>query len=187
MDKVKLRRELKTRRNAFSPEQVIESSKQVCEHIRACAAYKEAKTILGYLAFGKELSLDLLLTQALEDEKKVFVPHIVSATEFVAAELKGMDDFALDRYGIRCLKEPIETIEPEKLDLILVPAVAFAKDGNRLGMGAGYYDRYLVQCPQALKIGVAYQALLQERLPKDRCDVAVPYIVTEGGIAKAIC
>lgn len=187
MDKAKLRRELKARRNAIAPEQVIESSKQLCEHILACSAYKEAKTILGYLAFGKELNLDLLLTKALEDGKKVYVPHIVSATEFVAAELKSMDDFALDRYGIRCLKEPIETIGPGKLDLILVPAVAFAKDGNRLGMGAGYYDRYLVQCPQAVKIGVAYQALMQDSLPKDRYDVAVPYIVTEGGIAKAIC
>lgn len=187
MDKAKLRRELKTRRNAFTFEYTAEASRKLCEHILACAVYKEAKTILGYLAFGRELSLDYLLARALEDGKEVYVPHILSATEFVAARLKSMDDFDLDRYGIRCLKEPIEAIAPEKLDLVLVPAVAFAKDGNRLGMGAGYYDRFLVKCSQAFKIGIAYEELLQECLPKDQHDVAVPYIATESGIAQAIC
>ncbi|MCQ2372454.1 MAG: 5-formyltetrahydrofolate cyclo-ligase [Phascolarctobacterium sp.] len=187
MDKIELRKQLKAQRNALSREQVELSSKLVCEHILASDTYRQAEKILGYLAFGKELLVDTVLRKALEDGKQVYVPHIISNTEFVLAELKSFENLALDRYGIRCVKEPFELGIAEQLDLVLVPAVAFAKDGNRMGMGAGYYDRFLLKCPQAKLFGIAYAALLQEALPKDQYDVAVPYLVTEGGIVKTIC
>ena len=186
MEKKELRKALKAQRNALSTEEVARSSTFVCQHILANAAYQEAEHILGYLAFGKELSLDAVLEQALAEGKKVYVPHIISATEFVAVQLSSLQDLALDRYGIRCVKEPVKVLEPSKLDLVLVPAVAFARDGNRLGMGAGYYDRFLLKCLQAVQIGVAYAALLQDEVPTDAYDVPVPYLATESGIVQTI-
>lgn len=183
MDKKELRKQLKAQRQAFSSEQVERSSQLVCQHILQSEAYKAAKCILGYLAFGKELNIDTVLQQALKEGKQVYVPDIVSATEFKAAELTGFDSFVYDRYGIRSMAEPIKHEEPAKLDLVLVPAVAFAKDGSRMGMGAGYYDRFLLKCPQAHKLGVGYEELLQEKLPTDEYDLPVDSLVTEVGLA----
>mgnify|MGYP000644126523 CR=1 FL=1 len=57
--------------------------------------------------------------------------------------LQNMHDFELDRYGIRSVRQPAEQIAPQDIDLVLVPGVAFDREGGRLGMGAGYYDRFL--------------------------------------------
>jgi len=185
MDKTTWRKLLKAQRKAMTKEQVAISSRLVSEQILASTLYKKANSILGYLAFGQELNIDAVLKQALLEGKKVYVPYIISATEFVAAELRDMEHFDLDRYGIRSVRKPLSTMAPAELELILVPAVAFARDGMRMGMGAGYYDRFLPQAKQAVMLGIAYEALLQDKLPADEHDVAVQYLVTEGGL-KAI-
>ena len=183
-DKLLRRKELLQLRRAMTREQVQASSALVSSYILASEAYGKAQYILGYLAFGKELSVDAVLKQALKDGKQVFVPRIVSATEFVAARLADFSSFSLDRYGIRSVPAAAEAIEPERLDLILVPGVAFSKNGGRMGMGAGYYDRYLPQASQAKLMGVAYEELLQETLPLDEHDVLMPCLVTEKGFIK---
>lgn len=183
-EKQELRKHLKALRNELSPAQVSRSSDKIAQHILACDAYKNAKLIMGYLAFGKELSVDKVLLQALADGKKVVVPFITSPTEMEAAVFTGMENLCLDRFKIRCVAEPVQLIEPNAIDLVLVPGVAFGRDGSRMGMGAGYYDRFLRRSPQAVTIGVAYAALMQEQLPTDEYDIPVHYLVSETGIEK---
>lgn len=181
MEKAELRRKLQAQRRSFTTEQVVSSSAIVAKHILACDAYRKAKHIMGYLAFGKELSVDEVLQQALADGKQVYVPEIISAAEFRAVELQSFDNFQLDRYGIRSIIDG-KAVEPELLDLILVPAVAFDRQGNRLGMGAGYYDRFLPLAKKAIVIGVAYADLIQEQLLTDAYDVPAPFLVCENGM-----
>ena len=126
--------------------------------------------------------MDLVLEAALAQGKTVAVPHIVSDTVFVPVRLKHLQDFELDRYGIRSVRPPLEVIKPEAFDLVLVPGVAFGRDGSRMGMGAGYYDRFLPQAKQAVVMGVAYDFLLQSSLPCDEHDVKMQCIVSESGI-----
>lgn len=171
-------------RNELSPAQVSRSSDKIAQHILACDAYKNAKLIMGYLAFGKELSVDRVLLQALADGKRVVVPFITSPTEMEAAVFTGMENLCLDRFRIRCVAEPAVFVEPAAIDLLLVPGVAFGRDGSRMGMGAGYYDRFLLRAPQAITLGVAYDSLLQEHLPMDEYDIPVQYLVSETGIEK---
>lgn len=183
-EKQELRKHLKAMRSKLTTEYVVSSSDAVAQHILACDAYKNAKLIMGYLAFGKELSVDKVLLQALADGKKVVVPLIVSATEMEAAVISNLQDFCLDRYGIRSVREPVELVRPEAIDLVLVPGVAFGRDGSRMGMGAGYYDRFLERAFKAETIGVAYEKLLQDKLPADKYDIPVQYLVSETGIEK---
>lgn len=183
-EKQELRKHLKAVRSKLTPEYVVSSSDAVAQHILACDAYKNAKLIMGYLAFGKELSVDKVLLQALADGKKVVVPLIVSATEMEAAVISNLQDFCLDRYGIRSVREPVDLVSPEAIDLVLVPGVAFGRDGSRMGMGAGYYDRFLERAFKAETIGVAYEKLLQDKLPADKYDIPVQYLVSETGIEK---
>lgn len=181
-EKIELRRRLKKLRAQMSGEQAAASSLQVSRHILACDAYRKAKCIMGFLAFGKELSVDYVLAQALADGKIVAVPHITSGEEFVSVRLLDMQHFALDRYGIRTAPQPVQPVEPEAIDLILVPGVAFGRDGSRLGMGAGYYDRFLLKAGQAVRMGVAYESLMQETLPTDVYDVGMQLLASESGI-----
>ena len=129
---------------------------------------------MGYLAFGNELSVDLVLQQALRDGKTVAVPLVQSATEMAPVQLQNMLNFELDRYGIRSVRQPA--------NLVLVPGLAFGRDGSRLGMGAGYYDRFLPQAENALLMGIAYDAFIQPSLPRDEFDVLVQLLASESGI-----
>lgn len=181
-EKTELRRHLQRLRAQMSGEQAAASSLQASRHILACDAYRKAKCIMGFLAFGKELSVDIVLAQALTDGKKVAVPLITSGEEFVPVRLLDMQHFALDRYGIRTAPQPVQLVEPEEIDLILVPGVAFGRDGSRLGMGAGYYDRFLLKAGQAVRMGVAYDSLMQDALPVDAYDVGMQLLVSESGI-----
>lgn len=180
--KTELRNNLKKLRTGFSREQVTASSLQVSRNILACDAYRKAKCIMGYLAFGNELSIDLVLSQALADGKIVAVPHIISSVDMISVHLRNMDDFDLDRYGIRSIRCPFEKVLPQTLDLILVPGVAFGIDGSRLGMGAGYYDRFLPQADKALFMGIAYDQLIQPQLPADNYDIFMQCLASESGI-----
>lgn len=182
LEKIILRRSLKKKRGSLAADAVAASSARVTEHILASEFFRRARCVMGYLAFGKELDVDEVLQTALALGKIVAVPHIVSAQEFLAARLYSMNNFVPDRYGIRTLSEPLEIIAPESIDLILVPGVAFARDGARLGMGAGYYDRFLPRAGKAALVGAAYDALLADELPCDKYDVRMHYLASESGI-----
>ena len=180
--KVELRKRLKAERARLSAEQAALSSEQVSRHILACDAYRKAHCIMGYLAFGKELSVDAVLLAALAEGKTVVVPLVTSATEMTPVVLQNMHDFELDRYGIRSVRQPAEQIAPQDIDLVLVPGVAFDREGGRLGMGAGYYDRFLPQAKRAVLMGVGYDCLLQSELPKDEYDVCMQLLASESGV-----
>lgn len=180
--KVELRKRLKAERAHLSMEQAVLSSEQVSRQILACDAYREAHCIMGYLAFGKELSVDAVLAAALADGKQVVVPLVTSATEMLPVVLHDMKNFELDRYGIRSVRQPVEQCEPKAIELVLVPGVAFDRAGGRLGMGAGYYDRFLPQAENAVFMGVAYERLVQDELPKDEYDVCMQLLASESGI-----
>ena len=125
LDKIALRKALRQQRAQLTREQVTAAGEAVARQILACDAFRKAKSIMGFLAFGKELSVDLVLEQALAMGKTVAVPHIESATSFVPVRLKNLQDFDLDRYGIRTVRPPLELIEPNAFDLVLVPGVAY--------------------------------------------------------------
>lgn len=137
---------------------------------------------MGYLAFSRELNIDAVLQVALNEGKQVYVPQIISATEMRPVRLYKLEQLVLDQYGIRSVAPPVETISPEELDLVLIPGLAFDRQGGRMGMGAGYYDRFLPHTKQAAWLGIAYDQLLQASLPQDAYDVPVPQLVTESGI-----
>ena len=182
LDKIALRKALRQQRAQLTREQVTAASEAVARQILACDAFCKAKSVMGFLAFGKELSVDLVLEAALAQGKTVAVPHIVSDTGFVPVRLKHLQGFELDRYGIRSVRPPLEISKPEAFDLVLVPGVAFGRDGSRMGMGAGYYDRFLSFSKQAVGLRVAYDFLLQSSLPSDEHDVKMQCIVSESGI-----
>lgn len=182
MKKQQLRKELKSLRNQLSRDQVDRWSKEICANIMLSPQYRQADVIFGYLAFGNEPNIDIVLEQARLAGKTVCVPQIISETEICAVRFEGFGQLSLDRYGIRSVSGTDVVINPHEIALVLVPGVGFAKNGNRIGMGAGYYDRFLAQVDKAVLMGVTYNALLCRKIPVDDYDKAVQYLVTETNI-----
>lgn len=184
-NKTLLRAYLKKVRQELSPDYVESASQSICNSIITSECYREAKVILSYLAFGKEVNCDAVIARAINDGKVVCIPYIVDRENFVSARIESFDNLVLDRYGIRTVSKPFVEVQQADIDLILVPGLAFGSDGSRIGMGAGYYDRFLEKT-KAVTIGLAYKELMQDNLPMDKHDVFVQNVVTEDGIKSAI-
>lgn len=177
-EKLRVRCELKETAAAFSKSYVSEASRAVCDKVLQRSEFRKASVIFGYLSFRNEISVDGVLEEALRLGKTVAVPWIVSQTEMKAALLHSLYNLPLDRYGIRTAPEPVTLIEPETIDLILVPGTGFSVTGHRMGRGAGFYDRFLTRV-RGFRLGITCDKLLRDGIPVDKCDQPVEALVTE--------
>lgn len=99
--------------------------------------------------------------------------------EFVEATTGQSEAWQDGPYGIQEPHPDLPAVDPLLIDLIFVPGVAFGLNGERVGMGGGYYDRFLARVPQAIKVGLAFDFQLLERLEQETWDQSVDWIVTE--------
>lgn len=137
--------------------------------------YKGAKTVFCYVSAGSEVDTHTLLKEILVF-KRVVVPYCIDKCgNMIAVEIKS---FAELKEGLFGILEPIHPKEfPKKeIDFAIVPAIAFDKEGYRLGYGKGYYDRFLSDI-SPFKLGVCKKELLTQSLPHDEFDVKVDKIL----------
>lgn len=180
MDKSTLRLAFKARRQAMLAEECASRAQALVEHIKGLDSYKNAQSIMAYLAMPKEANLDALIEDALALGKAVYVPVCIDKTHMIAAKLASLE--AIDRgvLNIRIPKAGYETIDAQALDIILVPGVAFDETGGRLGMGAGYYDRFLASVPSNKCIGVGWDTQVSdELLPMESYDKRLGGLITD--------
>ena len=177
-EKRRVRHELKESAASFSESYVVEASRAVCDTVLQSSEFRKAAVIFGYLSFRNEISVDAVLAEALRLEKTVAVPWIISKTEMKAALLNSLDNLPVDRYGIRTVPEPVRFVEPGSIDLVLVPGAGFSPKGYRMGRGAGYYDRFLIQT-KGFRLGITCDSLIRETIPVDTNDQSVEALVTE--------
>jgi len=159
-------------------------SAAITERLLQLPEYRQAGTVLGYMNFGAEFASELWVERVLADGKRLALPKVNHHTNCL--DLYWVNDLenqlAAGLWGIR---EPIvERCErltvTYEVEFVLLPGVAFSRDGARLGYGKGYYDKLLarmVHCP-ALVAG-AYSMQLVERIPQDATDRKVEWLVTE--------
>jgi 5-formyltetrahydrofolate cyclo-ligase len=147
-------------------------------------SYQQAQTVLAYLNFGAELATELWVEQTLAENKRVLLPRVNKASKHL--DLYQVHDLQQDvapgAWGIRepvverCIKEDaLGTV-----DFILLPGVAFTREGGRLGYGGGFYDKLLAQFPHrpALVAGAFALQVVQE-IPLESTDRKVEWLVTE--------
>jgi len=142
--------------------------------------FREAKCVLLYASKGSEVHTDGIIRSALSLGKRVVLPVTKKEEKkLVLYEIHSMEELAPGAFGIM---EPQENearrVEPEDIDLAVVPGVSFDKRGHRIGYGMGYYDALLPKIG-GKKIGIAYGFQIVERVPEDPHDIAVDMIVTE--------
>lgn len=177
--KKELRKKMLALRRALSTDETDKMAMCLRANIVSLPQYKKANRIMAFLAMRGESNLDLLIGQALADEKEIYIPVCLPERQMGAGRLFSMSGFTKGPLGLRNLPAPYTMIAPEDLDLVLVPAVACGVDGTRLGMGAGYYDRYLERVSLEKRVSVLWDFQVMDSVPNGIYDKYISKIVTE--------
>ena len=173
MNKQEIRREIKRVKLAISNEDREAAAMEVMAKVELLPQFADAKNILLYNALPDELPTECMLNKW-EGEKNLFLP-VIDGENLV---IKRYDKESV-RVGAFGIIEPLGAeIDSEIIDFIIVPAVAFDRNLNRLGRGKGYYDRLLSES-KAFFAGVGYHAQLLDYIPVEEHDIKMNCIITE--------
>ncbi|MBQ9662026.1 MAG: 5-formyltetrahydrofolate cyclo-ligase [Oscillospiraceae bacterium] len=166
------------KRDALPPEQREAASRTVCEKLLSMDVYKNARTVFLFRPFRSEPDLSAFAKQAVLDGKTLVYPYCVDRSRMLAVEPG--DHWETDRFGIQVPVLSDTTVcNPAEIDLVLCPCAGFDSEGGRLGMGAGYYDRFLPLCGHAFKALIAFEAQRLDQVCTEGFDVPMDAIVTE--------
>ncbi|MDO5707043.1 MAG: 5-formyltetrahydrofolate cyclo-ligase [Andreesenia angusta] len=181
-----LRKEILDKRKKLDSENLIIKSDKIKDSIIETDFYKNAKVIMAYIDFRNEVKTENFIKKAISDGKRVVIPiSIVETRQLLLSEIIDYDrELDSGAYGIlEPKKEYIREVDPDLVDLVLVPGVAFDRRGYRIGYGAGYYDRFLEKLRnETKKIALAFDLQIVEHAYEDSHDFPVEYIVTESEI-----
>ncbi len=167
--KKKIREVVLQKLKKHKEEERLKKSSKIASKLFLLSEFLKAKTILFYLSFDGEVDTLRMIKNAMKQGKKVAVPVIhKKAREIVPSVLEDFDaELKIGPYGVLHPKEEyIRPIPLEKIDLVVVPGLAFDKAGNRLGRGMGYYDRFLSRIHKDTPvIGLAFDFQIIDDFP----------------------
>lgn len=181
MDKSQLRKEISQKRRTLDDDFVKAASETIVGTLKNLSELRSANIVMSYMPHGKEVDINPLNGWILDQGKILCLPRVISPTEMEARIVTSLKHgLSNGSFGIMEPTADNQLIENSKIDIVLVPGLAFDKTGNRMGHGAGYYDRFLSNCPKrTLFVGVAYWFQVFDSIPSDLYDVRVHKIVTE--------
>ena len=175
MDKQALRKEIREKKRAMTEADILSKSEKLGQLFAASEAYRQAKTIYGYLPYNQEVRTEPILLQALKDGKKVAVPKVYGDTmRFIYLEdLSGIEK------GYAGIPEPVADgpIAQDETALVLMPGLAFDRTGNRMGYGGGFYDKFLTDEPDHPTVALCYEFQLLPSVPREEYDVPVDVVL----------
>ena len=185
-----IRQRILSQREQLSAGLRSQFSVEIAQRILLMPKYQAAQFVLGYMNFGTEFESEILMRQALADGKQLLLPKVNRATNEL--DVYRVTDLQADLApGPRNIREPV----PERctrlnalaeVDFILLPGVAFGRDGARLGYGGGYYDRLLARLEaeggtvhRPVLVASAYSIQLADDIPQEATDRRVQWVATE--------
>lgn len=178
MTKAEQRQICMQNRRALSDEERKSFSKKIAERLMTLPEIVSAKNILSYAATYDEV--DMTEFAKLKSDAKISYP-ISYAHGIMKAFVPNTDeDWIIGKYDIKSPDENNSTLmNPEDIDVVIVPCVGFDETCKRLGHGAGYYDRYLPLCTNAKFVCTAFEAQKLNSVVTDMYDQPMRVIVTE--------
>lgn len=174
-----LRKEIRERTKSLPIDQRAALSGRACALLQRQAVWEKTNLIFFYAPLPEEVDIWPLVGDALSAGKKVALPRFDEATQrYVACEVQDViRDLREGQYGIREPGAHCVAVPPNRLDLILVPGVAFDSQGRRLGRGKGFYDHMLTSV-RGTTCGVAFDEQIVETIPVEPHDVRLNCILT---------
>jgi len=186
MEKAEIRKRMRELKRAVSAEEKLRRSETVMRSVEQLPEFRQAHVVLLYWSMADEVQTHAFVERWYR-EKTILLPCVVgddlvlrqyTGPEcMVAGEQFGIGEPAgRDRMGAAGSEEWKEL---DKVELIVVPGVAFDKQGNRMGRGRGFYDRLLKSTPNAVKVGVAYDFQMLDTIPVEPHDVKMDRVMSE--------
>ena len=179
------------KRKSLSKMEVEEKSTAIREKLFSLNEFKDAKNIMFYVSFNNEVNtietIKELSKNKKENKKNIIVPYVEKNNPILQlSEIKDFSDLEPKTFGIlEPKKNKIKNFDIDRLDLVIVPGIAFDKNGHRIGYGYGYYDRLLGKLgDKATKTGLCYEFQLIDKIPEEKHDIPMDIIITEKRIIK---
>ncbi len=181
MTKDKTRKELAQRLDGLSDRDVFLKSFAACEALCDTPEFQTAQSLMTYLAMPKELDTSLSILQAFKANKTVLIPRVLwSNRELEPVVIHTLNcPMEISRYGLRN-PSGTEIMVAAGIDLVVVPGLGFDANGDRLGRGAGFYDRFLASHNfKGVRCGLAFEEQIVESIPVDEHDMRLDMLVTD--------
>jgi 5-formyltetrahydrofolate cyclo-ligase len=170
IDKAALRQRMRMVRDVV--EDHLMRSVQLWAKVAELAEYQLADSVMAFVAFGSEVDTDPLFARLSVEGKRLLLPRIES-TGIVPAD--GDSPLVASKFGVQEPTGP--AVDVGEIDLVIVPGLAFTVDGDRLGYGRGYYDRFLPSL-SAPSVGVCFTDQLVDEMPVAAHDVRVDTVIS---------
>jgi 5-formyltetrahydrofolate cyclo-ligase len=178
-----LRREVIARRDALPEAERAASSLAIADRVTRMEEAASARSVMVFWSFGSEVDTDPLIDRWLDDGKNVALPRIEGGDVVPVVFVRGAPTTTTS-FGAM---EPAEgrVLDPAEVDLVVVPGVAFDRSCNRLGYGAGYYDRFLRRTrPDVPAVAIAFATQIVQVVPTGGTDRRVDAIVTQAEVIR---
>jgi len=173
-----IRKEILGKRNKMDENTRMEFSSKIKSSLFSMKEFQSAKTVMLFVSFGNEVFTHDMIKDALKT-KAVVVPKIVNK-KLVPIRISSFSELSPRTLGILEPKSD-KAFDKKKIDLVVVPGVAFDRRGFRIGYGKGYYDDFLVGI-NAKKIAVGFDLQIIGKVPNEKHDIPVDMVVSENGI-----
>ncbi|MCF0179500.1 MAG: 5-formyltetrahydrofolate cyclo-ligase [Bacteroidales bacterium] len=178
MSKQEIRKEIRRKINEMTEAQKVSQSLCVCEKILATQDWKDAKDVLLYYALPDEVNLSLLFDSALIQKKTIWLPvvdgDILKIRKYVEGKVSQSEQFHIFEPTIET--EELTQDNYSRIDLAIVPGRAFSLNGNRMGRGKGYYDKFLALSSCAT-FGVAFSCQILDTVPMEEWDKKMDKVI----------
>jgi len=183
-EKQELRSLYLEKRENMDPETKREMDNRIFKRFTSLISYRYSETLLLYYPIRGEVDTLPIISGALTAGKRVALPVCYDNGRMEFFLIKSTDDLESGRFGIPTPKPDCEKLEksayPDRM-VMVVPALAFDKEGYRLGYGKGYYDRYINEL-NVTSVGLVYSGFIADKLPRGRYDMSVDLLVSEKGV-----
>jgi len=184
--KAELRDQMRKARAARDAGWVAATSRRIADRVTALPEFKRASVIGCFLSLPGEVDTRPILEAAWKSGKKVAMPARRDDGEYMPAWYSPDEPMTREAFG---LLQPLNPhwAKPDRFDLMLIPGVAFARNGARLGHGRGYYDRMLARLAGRLdcRVGICFTAEVLPEIPVSETDVGMDAVVTEEALYRA--
>lgn len=183
--KNKIRKQILEARDSLMSETRLNLSKQIWQLLFSLTEYQKAQQIMIYLNFRSEVETIPFLEHLFQDQKKVYAPVTDPQNKtFTAYQLlPNMYKLVKGPYGIFQPQQIGLPLDPYLINLIIVPGAVFDLNCQRIGYGAGYYDRFIPKLSKtATIIGIAYELQIVEQIAADKHDQPMDFVITENRI-----
>lgn len=173
-----LRKQIHEAEKLLDASYIREAGDAVCRHLLSLPQYTDASTVFCFASMPSELPTDVFLSQAFADGKRVCVPL---CRENGIMELKAIRSLSDLRPGFRGIPEPgpdAPSVLPPEVSFAVIPCLSCNMEGDRLGRGGGFYDRFLAGF-NGFAVMVCLDRLITDSIPLEHHDIRIPNVLTE--------